>query len=69
MFDRQTPIREIDVGALRKRVNTRIRSSRAVNVNALATDLMERALELVLSCIAMRLALPAGESRPVVSNG
>jgi hypothetical protein len=57
------------VGALRKRVNTRIRSSRAVNANALATDLMERAVELVLSCIAMCLALPAGEGRPVVSNG
>ncbi len=57
------------MGALRKRVNTRIRSSRAVNANVLATDLMERAVELVLSCMAMRLALPAGKGRPVVSNG
>jgi len=57
------------VGALRKRVNTRIRSSRAVNANALASDLVECALELVLSCIAMRLALTAGAGRTVVSNG
>jgi hypothetical protein len=49
-------------------VNTGVRSSRAVNPHNSATDALKRALEMILHRVAMRLALPAGEGRAVVSD-
>src|ERR1051326_1497583 len=46
-----------------------IRSSSAVNSYPLSANFMNGALELVLNCLAMRLTLPAGERRTVVSDG
>src|SRR5215831_78822 len=49
-------------------MNTGVRSPRAVNAHSSATDSLKRALEMILHRIAMRLALPAGERRAVVSD-
>jgi hypothetical protein len=49
-------------------VNTGISSSRAVNAHSFASDALKRALEVILHRVAVRLALPAGERRAVVSD-
>jgi len=49
-------------------VNSSIRSSCAVNSHNFASDSLKRALEEILHCVAMRLTLPAGEWRAVVSD-
>jgi len=51
-----------------KRVNTGVRSSGAVNAHNRAGDALKRALEMILHRVAVRLALPAGERRAVVSD-
>jgi hypothetical protein len=54
--------------ALCQRVNTGVRSPRAVNTHSYATDALKRALEVILYRVPMRLALPAGEPRAVISD-
>ena len=54
--------------ALSESVNSGVRSSRAVNAHNSASDAFKRALEVILYRVAMRLALPAGERRTVVSD-
>ena len=54
--------------ALCEGVNNGVRSSRAVNAHNCASDALKRALEVILYRVAMRLALPAGEPRTVVSD-
>jgi hypothetical protein len=56
------------VRALRERVDACVCSSGAVNANRSASDALERALEIILNSIAVRLALPPGERRAVVRN-
>jgi hypothetical protein len=56
------------VRALREGVNTSVRSSSAMNALNSASDAFKRALEVILHCVAMRLALPAGERRAIISN-
>jgi hypothetical protein len=47
--------------ALRERVYACVRSPGAVNAHRRAGDALERALEVVLDRVAVRLTLPAGE--------
>ena len=54
--------------ALRKGVNSSIRSSCAVNSHNFASDSLKRSLEVILHCVTVRLALPTGEWRTVVSD-
>ena len=54
--------------ALCEGVNNGVRSSCAVNAHNSASDALKRALEVILYRVAMRLALPAGERRTVVSD-
>jgi hypothetical protein len=49
-------------------VNTGVRSSGAVNAHRFASDALKSALEMILHRVAMRLALPAGERRAVISD-
>ena len=51
-----------------KGVNTGVRSSSAVNAHSSAGDALKRAFDVILHRVAMRLALPAGEWRAVVSD-
>jgi hypothetical protein len=55
--------------ALGQRVNPGIGAAGAVNPDALAAELLQRAFQFVLDGVAMCLALPAGKGRAVVSNG
>jgi hypothetical protein len=59
---------DIDVRALREGMNTCVRSSRAVNADSSASDVLKGALEMILHRVAMRLALPTGERCTVVRN-
>jgi hypothetical protein len=45
-----------------------IRSSGAVNTHWPASDALKGALEMILDRVAMRLTLPAGERRAVISD-
>ena len=54
--------------ALRERVDAGVRSSSAVNAHSSAGEALKRALEMILHRVAMRLALPAGERRAIVSD-
>jgi hypothetical protein len=56
------------VRALRECVNARVRSSGAVNAHRIAKNPPKRTLQVVLDRIAMRLALPTGERRTIVSD-
>jgi hypothetical protein len=56
------------VGALRERVDARVRSSGAVKARRLAKDALKCALQVILDSIAMRLALPTGERRAIVRD-
>ena len=61
-------VQNINVRALRERVNTGVRSSGAVNAHSLPVIALKGALEMILHRVAMRLALPAGEWCAVVSD-
>jgi len=54
--------------ALCEGMNTCVRSSRAMNAYSSTNDAFKRAFEMILHCVAMRLALPAGERRAVVRD-
>jgi hypothetical protein len=53
---------------LREGVYACIRSSGSVNAHTLAADALKRALQMILNGIAMRLALPAGKRRAIISD-
>jgi hypothetical protein len=65
---RQTVLRKIDMRALRKRVHSGIGASRSMHANRRPLDAFERALEMVLNPVAIRLTLPARKGRAVISN-
>ena len=54
--------------ALAERVNTGIRPSGAVNPHGSAVNARKSTLEMILYGVAMRLALPTGKRRTVVSD-
>jgi hypothetical protein len=56
------------VCALRERVDAGVCSPGAVNAHGLAGDASESALQMILDSVVMRLALPPGEWRAVVSD-
>jgi hypothetical protein len=56
------------VRALCEGVNTCVRSSRAVNTYSSTSDALKSAFEMILHCVPVGLALPAGERRAVVSD-
>src|ERR1044071_7353035 len=58
----------IHMRALRERVNTRVRTSRSVYAHRPSGDAFERAFQMILNSVAVRLALPAGEWHAVVSH-
>ena len=58
----------INVHALRERMNSGVCSSGPVHACRSAGHALKRALEMVLHRVRMRLALPAGERRAVVSD-
>jgi hypothetical protein len=49
-------------------MNTGVRPSRGVNAHNSTGDAFKRAFEMILHRVAMRLALPAGEWRAVISD-
>lgn len=53
---------------LREGVHAGIGASRPVHPNRRALDAFERALEMILNSIAVRLTLPAGKGRAVIGN-
>src|SRR5438445_7437109 len=53
---------------LTERVNASVGPPRAVHTHALATDMMKRALQLVLDRVSVCLTLPAGEMHPVIGD-
>ena len=55
--------------ALSECMNTRVRSTGAVDANLISGDARECAFEMVLDRIAIALALPAGKAGPVVRHG
>ena len=54
--------------ALRERVNAGVRSPGPVNARGSSGNALERAFEVILNGVAVRLALPAGERRAVVRD-
>ena len=54
--------------ALRERVHACVRSPGAVNAHRRAGEALERALEIILNGITVRLTLPAGEWRAIVRD-
>ena len=68
MLSWQKLVRQVNVRALRKGMNTCVRPSRSVDASGSASDALKRALKMILNGVAMRLALPAGERRAVVRD-
>src|SRR5207244_2582858 len=65
---RQNFVGKIDVCALREGVYACVRSPGSVNAHWCSGDALKRALQMILDSVAMRLALPAGEWRAVISR-
>ena len=65
---RQNFVRNIDVRALRERVDACVCASGTMNAHRSASDASKRALQMILDRVAVRLALPSGEWRAVVSD-
>ncbi len=55
--------------ALRQSVDSGVSPSCTMNANPRAADFLKRVFQLVLNGVAMRLTLPAGKRRTVISNG
>src|SRR6266487_3278143 len=58
----------IDVRALLECMNACIRASGSVNMHWPACDALKGMLEMILDRVAMRLTLPAGKRRAVISH-
>jgi hypothetical protein len=56
------------VRALCEGVNTCVRASGTVNTHNSTSDALESAVEMILHRVPVRLALPTGERRAVVSD-
>jgi hypothetical protein len=56
------------VSALRECMNACVRASGSVNMHWPACDAFKGVLEMILDRVAMRLTLPAGERRAVISD-
>ena len=54
--------------ALRQRMNARVGPAGAMNPDRLGTDTLKSGFDVVLNPIPVRLALPAGKQRTVVSD-
>ena len=59
---------EIDMCALREGVDACVRPPGPVNAHRRSGDALKRAFEMILNGIAVRLTLPAGKRRAVVSD-
>jgi hypothetical protein len=55
------------VCALREAMGARVRSSGPVNARGSSADELKCAFQMILNSFAVRLALPAGEWRAVIS--
>jgi len=64
----ESPVRQIDMSALRESVHASVGATGAVNANVRAADPSDRALEFVLNCVAMSLTLPPREGGSVISD-
>jgi hypothetical protein len=67
-FDGQSPIRNVNMCTLSKRVYAGIGASRTVNSEILAANCAKRALELVLNCVVMFLALPTTKRCAIIGD-
>ena len=54
--------------ALRKRVDPCIRATSSVHAHLLAANEPKRRLHVILNPVPIRLALPAGERRAIISD-
>jgi hypothetical protein len=54
--------------ALSKRMNTRVRTSRAVNLHVLSGHALKCPLKMILNRVAVRLTLPSGEGAAIISE-
>jgi hypothetical protein len=57
----QAIVGNIDMRALRKRVDARVRSASAVDTHRPSENALKRMLDLILYGVAMRLTLPSGK--------